>query len=309
MHPGRKLRSIVCLIAAFFAGSLSGLAYGLDTQRHDYEIVAADDSEATRRIVADLRKQIPVAQLFSSQDKHSTKGKSPVYIAIGPAGLRAALTQGSDGVILSLYTSSQVYHAILDGASEPHPKQITAIYAEPSPSDQLRLISMISRKQGGVAVILSNKTAYLEPILQGAAAQLKTPLTVEKFNDGDNINRVLSRIADVPTILAMPDSAVFNAENIRNILVTTYRRSQPVIGFSAPLVKAGALASSYSDIEDIDAQADEILNEFDASGKLPDPQFPRYFSVIVNDDVARSLNIVVDDSVKKFARKPTVRQP
>jgi ABC-type uncharacterized transport system substrate-binding protein len=107
----------------------------------------------------------------------------------------------------------------------------------------------------------------------------------------------------------MPDSAVFNAENIKNILVTTYRRSQPVIGFSAPLVKAGALASSYSDIEDIDAQADEILNDFDASGKLPDPQFPKYFSVIVNDDVARSLNIVIDEPVKKFSRKPTVRQP
>ena len=127
---------------------------------------------------------------------------------------------------------------------------------------------------------------YLEPILQTAAEQLKTPLTVEKFNDGDNINRVLARIANVPVILAMPDGTVYNAENIKNILVTAYRRSQPVVGFSAPLVKAGALASTYSDIEDIDAQAEEILSEFETSGKLPEPQFPKYFSATVNDDVA-----------------------
>lgn len=284
-----------------------------DAQRHDFQIVTTDDSDTTRRIAQDLRKKFPSAQTLTDPAKRKRGGKDPVYITIGPSALRTLLAQRPEGTIISAFTSSQAYRAILESAPENRTAAITAIYAEPSPSVQLRLISMLYKRAVNTAVILSAKTAYLESALRRVASQMRIPipLTVETLSPDDNLNRVLNRLSDAPVILATPDSTVYNAENFRNILVTTYRNNQAVVGFSTALVKAGALATTYSDIEDIDAQIDELVSDFEASGKLPEPQYPKYFSTLVNEDVARSLNIVVDESVKSFSRKPVpmVRQP
>ena len=280
-----------------------------DTQRYEYQIVTTDDTVATKKIVEDLLKKFPSAQTTPDSINRRSKTKKTVFIAIGPSAFRSVLSQARDGVIVSAFTSSQAYHAILESMPELRTAAITAVYAEPSPSVQLRLVSMLYRKPVKVAVILSNKTSYLEPMFQHIASQSWTDLSIEYYGASETLNRVLTRVADAPVILATPDNTIYNAENIRNILVTTYRRNQSVIGFSAALVKAGALASTYSEIEDINAQVDELIADYEASGKLAEPQFPKYFSTIVNEDVARSLNIVVDDSIKKFSRKPVVRQP
>jgi ABC-type uncharacterized transport system substrate-binding protein len=105
-------------------------------------------------------------------------------------------------------------------------------------------------------------------------------------------------------LLALPDNAVFNAENIRNILLSTYRHKQAVVGFSSDMVRAGALASTYSDIEDINVQVAETAAQFVATGTLPSPQFPRYFRTVINEGVARSLDVHIDSAARGFARRP-----
>jgi len=281
-----------------------------DTQSYDFQIVTTDDTGATKKIVEDLLKKFPSAQTTSDSINRHSKTKKTVFIAIGPSAFRSVLSQARDGVIVSAFTSSQAYHAILESMPEqPRTVSVTAIYAEPSPLLQFRLASMLFKRPVKVAAILSNKTTYLEPVLQHMASQSRTDLSIEYYGTTEALNRVLTRVADVPVILATPDSTLFNAENIHTILVTTYRRNQVVIGFSAALVKAGALASTYSEIEDINAQVDELIADYEVSGKLAEPQFPKYFSTIVNENVARSLNMVVDDSIKNFSRKPVVRQP
>jgi ABC-type uncharacterized transport system substrate-binding protein len=136
---------------------------------------------------------------------------------------------------------------------------------------------------------------------------LRGSAEVEALAQGDDINRVLNRIAPNEVLLAMPDSGVYNAENIRNILLSTYRHKQGVIGFSADMVKAGALASTYSEVEDINAQVAELAAAFVATGELAPPQFPRYFSTIVNEGVARSLDIEVGDAARRFAHHAQAR--
>lgn len=283
-------------------------AAGHDTQRHDFQIVATDDGETTKNIVEDLRKKFPSAQVITDATRRRPRTKNTIAIAVGPSSLRSLLSQGTDGIIVSAFTSSQAYRAILDSMPESRTAAITAVYAEPSPAIQFQLIALLYKRPISVAAILSNKTSYLEPILLRAAAQTRIRLTIENFAIGENLNRVLNRLADVQVLLATPDSTVYNPENIRDILVTTYRKNQSVIGFSAALVKAGALASSYSDVDDINTQVDELVSEIEVSGKLPEPQWPKYFGVAVNDDVARSLNFVIDDSVRNFGQKPKVRK-
>lgn len=296
-RPGRLKSGLLLTVSIFFVWTNS--AGNVELSKHRLYVATADQSEDTKHIVEKLQNRFPTAQLTAEPNIVASKQKSTIYIAVGPAALRALLAQGADGVIISVFTSSQTVREILEAAPESKRTTITAVYADPSPIDQLRLVSAIYKKPVRVAVLVRDKNNYLVPLLRHAASQSNIRLSIETVSTGDNINRILGRMADASVLLALPDSTIYNAETIRNILITTYRRDQAVIGFSVAFVKAGALATTYSDVDDILAQVEEMLDEFNNSGRLPEAQFPKYFSVAVNDSVARSLNLVIDDKIKR----------
>ena len=263
-----------------------------------FHIVTGDDSARSRRIADDLYKRlVPLAAMFRTEP---AQRRRMVYIAIGPVALRDVAGRKDDCIVISAFTSSHVWRAVAAGATPARAAAMTAVYAEPAPLDQLRLVALLYRRPVKIAAIIGGDTGYLKPMLRGAAV-------IEELAPGDDINRVLNRVGPNEVLLAMPDSGVYNADNIRNILLSTYRHKQGVIGFSADMVKAGALASTYSEIEDINAQVAEMAAAFAASGALPAPQFPRYFSTIVNHGVARSLDIEVDAAARDFARRAPAR--
>jgi ABC-type uncharacterized transport system substrate-binding protein len=286
------------LAALGLAALLALPAHAGEVHGFRFHIVTGDDSVQTRRIADDLyQRLVPLSAMFRTE---LAQRRRMVYIAIGPVALRDVAHRKDDCVVISAFTSSQVWRAVAAGATPARAAAMTAVYAEPAPADQLRLIALLYRRHVAVAAIIGAGSGHLKPVLRGSAA-------VEEMAPGDDINRILNRIAPNEVLLAMPDSAVYNAENLRNILLSTYRHKQGVIGFSADMVKAGALASTYSGIEDINAQVAEMAAAFVASGELGPPQFPRYFSTIVNEGVARSLDIEVGDAARKFAHRPPAR--
>jgi hypothetical protein len=201
-----------------------------------------------------------------------------------------------DCVVISTFTSSQVVRAIVGKLPAAQAAMFTAVYAEPAPVDQLRLVALLYRRPVRVAAILGADTVFLKPTLEGEQ------VTVLEAHADEDINRLLTQIGQTDVLLALPDSAIYNTENFRNILLSTYRHKQGVIGFSSDMVKAGALATTYSEVGDINAQVNEIVAGYVAGGELSAPQFPRYFRTIVNEGVARSLDVDVPDAVRKFTR-------
>lgn len=259
-------------------------------------------------IVAALRFRFPDATVANHVTKRGPGERQPIYLPVGPEALRYLVNSNTIGPIISTFTSHKVFHTILDKAPG-RAGTTSAVYADPSPAQQVKLIGLIYRKPIKVGVILGSENRHIESVLRRSVTPSQAEVSYEILNPGEDINRILTRLADVQVLLATPDSTVYNAETIRTILVSTYRRNQAVIGFSASIVKAGALASTYSNIEDNVAQIDEMVSDYEATGRLPEPQFPKYFDVLVNSDVARSLNVVIDDQVTNFSRKPGGKQP
>jgi hypothetical protein len=308
-------RRVLAIGAAAVLGGAVGLADAADVARASgfrFQIVAGDDSAVTSRIAQDLyTRMVPIFTAFRTE---LAQKRRMVYVAIGPAALRDVAARKCDCVVIAAYTSNQVWRAVMAGVPAARAASMTAVYAEPAPADQLRLIALLYRRPVRIAAIVGSdggdssgdKSGYEGGTIKAA---LRGVAEVEQFGPGDDINGVLGRIKRAEILLAMPESGVYNTENIRNILLSTYRHSQAVIGFSADMVKAGALASTYSDIEDINAQVADIAAGFVATGALAPPQFPRYFRTIVNDGVARSLNVTVDDAARRFARHAPARRP
>jgi ABC-type uncharacterized transport system substrate-binding protein len=114
--------------------------------------------------------------------------------------------------------------------------------------------------------------------------------------DRDLVDALDSVLEESEVLLVLPDTDVYNAGTIRNILLTSYRKQIPLIGLSQAYVKAGALCAIYSTPAQIAAQAAEAVRQFSVSAKLPPSQYPREFEVSVNLQVARSLDLPVKDA-------------
>ncbi|HWJ93355.1 MAG TPA: hypothetical protein VNT33_01430 [Telluria sp.] len=294
---GTVLRKFA-VMAALALAALPFASHGDELKGYRFQIVTGDDSEVTNRIAADLYKQL--SPVFAEFRTELAQRRRNLTVAIGPAALHEVAARRCDCAVISAFTSSQVVRSVLARLPAARAASFTAVYAEPAPADQLRLIALLYGRPVRIAAIAGPDTSFLKPALQGQ-------VTVQDFSPADDINRVLSRIAQAEVLLALPDNSVYNSETIRNVLLSTYRHKQAVIGFSADMVKAGALATTYSEVEDVNAQVAEMAAAYVRSGVLPPPQFPRYFRTVVNEGVARSLDVRVTDDVRRFERKPPGR--
>jgi len=300
-RQGPKLAALTCgLLFALTAHA----AKPDPAQRYGFEIAPGDDSAITRRIAEDLYKRL--VPTFAAYSTELGQQRRTLVVAIGPAALREVAARRCDCVVVSAFTSSQVFRAIVGKLPPNRAQAITAVYAEPAPQDQLRLAALLYRRPVRVAALLGADTAFLKPAL---SADKVTVLDVGTTGEEGDINQLLNRIAQTDVLLALPDAAVYNTENFRNILLSTYRHKQGVIGFSSDMVKAGALGTTYSEIGDINTQVAEIAAAYVEGGQLPAPQFPHYFRTIVNEGVARSLDIVVDEAARHFARPAPAPRP
>ena len=291
----KRLRALCAgLVLAAGAAAVTAAAAPVPTASgYRFQIVTGDDSSLTVRIAEDLYKRL--VPTFAAFRTELAQRRRLVLVAIGPVALRDAAARRCDCVVIAAFTSSQVWRSVVDALPPARFKSMTAVYAEPAPGDQVRLAALLYRRPVRVAAILGPDTAFLLPVLAGQADVLQA-------GPEDNMGDLLSRIGRSEVLLALPDSAIYNPENIRNILLSTYRRKQAVIGFSSDMVKVGALATTYSEIEDINAQVAEMAAAFVASGALPAPQFPHYFRTAINEGVARSLDIAVTNEARSFAR-------
>jgi hypothetical protein len=282
------------LILAQPSLSVAAPAYG-------FQIVSDDDSRLTRQIVEDLtvRLKWTMAAFIPS---------SNIYITIGPSALRAQLARPSDGVIIAAYTSGAVFRSLLAAAPKAQRSRTTALYAEPSPADQLRLIGMLYKRPVRIAALVGRQSGQLASQLREQASHDGVDLHIEPM-DAQDLNLALAQLGKTQVLLAVPDHSVYHTESIRNILLTTYRRNVGVIGFSSDMVNAGALASTYSDIEDINTQLAEMVAEMAGAGTLPAQQYPRYFKVKVNEGIARSLGVQVDTAVLALSRQRPAGRP
>lgn len=108
----------------------------------------------------------------------------------------------------------------------------------------------------------------------------------------DNINdsrplQNLFRNSDV--LLGLDDPQLYNSKTAKNLLLSSYAQQLPLVGPNAGFVRAGSLASTYSDQADWLAVLDRLLDHPPAN--WPRSLYPEHFKVVGNPQVARSLGI------------------
>ncbi len=267
-------------------------------------MLVSDDSESTQQIVAALLRHHPAASVTHDVNALPVREGAAVYLAAGPAALQSALGAMLPGPLLSLFVSSTAYARAVRLAVPPSKHALSAIYAEASPLNQMRLIRLLYARRVTVGVLLSASTADLEPELAGAARTAGLDLVVHRVDAGDNPVRALAALASAQVLLTLPDPDIYSIQNLRPLLEATYRRRQGAIGFSTALVRAGTLAAAYASIDDVIAQVGTMADAL-GEGRATPPQHPAFWRVMVNDSVARSLNLIVDAATLALGNSPS----
>jgi putative ABC transport system substrate-binding protein len=275
----------------------------------ELHVLGADDSPVNRQIVLALKARLTIPVIEVDVHSAETRQGGALHVALGPQALKQALAADIKSPLLSLFTSSQTYRQLVaqGGAALRDRGLVSAIYAEAPPLAQLQLIGALFERRVNVGVLLSEASGHLERPLQQAAAQVGIDLMLERVNASSDVVRALSRFTGLHALLMVPDSTLYTADSLRAMLESTYRRRLPVIGFSPATVSAGTLAAAHAGIDDVVADLADVMEAWAAqtSSALPDPRFPRYWRVAVNESVARSLGVPISDKVRQLGRAPS----
>ena len=184
-------------------------------------------------------------------------------------------------------------------SSTQHPR-VSLLWSDPPLERQLRLIASILPQARRIGVLYGAESEFLLPELRQQAAALELEIVPQRW---DNINdsrplQTLFRNSDV--LLGLDDPQLYNPKTAKNLLLSSYAQQLPLVGPNAGFVRAGSLASTYSDQADWLAVLDRLLDHPPAG--WPHTLYPDHFKVVGNPQVARSLGIEQVDEASVAAR-------
>ena len=224
--------------------------------------------------------------------------QSCLTVTLGAHALTAALKAKLPFPILSVLIRKSTFLEIINEYRLPFSK-VSAIYLDQPLSRQLALLQHLLAKEEkrSIGVLLGAQSLAEQEQLQRLARKANLALTSIYINQFENPVSVLDLLLDeTDAVLAIPDSRIYHPKTVRGILLTSFRRHIPLIGYSQAFVNQGALAAVYATPKQIAQQtARAIIEQIKNPEKmLPSPAYAQDFTVTVNTQVARSLGIAIE---------------
>lgn len=226
----------------------------------------------------------------------SSSARPDLIVTAGAQALRNVLAAGGPTPIIATLLPRRSYDQILAEAPSPRPR-ITAITLDQPAARQASFLRRLLPDQKRVGMLVGDDSpvnmAQFRQQLSAAGFSLDSESASE--HAGGLLGALNALLPRVNVLLAQPDSNIYKRDNIKAILVTTYRHQRPVVAYSAAFVKAGALAALYSTPTQIAGQTAELIL---GTAPLPNgPLSPSMFAISVNQNVAQALGLVVPDEI------------
>ncbi|MGR9117695.1 MAG: ABC transporter substrate-binding protein, partial [Gammaproteobacteria bacterium] len=178
----------------------------------------------------------------------------------------------------------------------PHSKSHYAIYLDQPVTRQLNLITMILPHIKSIGVLTAEFSAVKLDTLRLEARLRNLKIINRTVTSVSELHKQLNElIVESDVLLALPDPVIHNRETVPYLLLTSYRYNVPVIGFSNAYVNAGAIAAVFSSPQQIARQIRELSENILVNKPEQKVYSPKYFSVTLNKNVARSLELRLAD--------------
>ncbi|CAG0946474.1 hypothetical protein GPROT2_03762 [Gammaproteobacteria bacterium] len=262
-------------------------------------VVIGEEGAAHAEVAARIRSRLEPAvkvSLHRTADVAPGPGEARLLVAVGAkAAARLAIARDNTPLLVTLLPQEAFERLAADSRSRGSTRPLSAVYLDQPVGRQLDLLRLAVPKARRIGVLLGTEAGSGFNALSAAAIERALDLKVRRIARPDELAAELQALLpETDLLLAVPDASVFNAGTIQMILLSAYRRQQPLVGFSAAYTRAGALVSLHSTPAQIGEQAADMIDAALARGALPPPQHPRQFVVTTNPHVAHSLGIPIE---------------
>lgn len=248
-------------------------------------------SAALNEALAKSNANVTITEsLADAASRPNGNAKTDLVVAVGMKAAELATAEFKSPVLVVMVPRTG-YEALL-GTHPVHHRSaaVSAIYLDQPWSRQLNFIRAVLPDSSTVGVLYSPDAPITLPRLPRGMS-----LNAQSVRSSENLFAALENILAISDVLlVVPDSQIYSSNNVRNILLTSYRYRVPMIGISHTYVNAGALGAIFSTPGQLAGQTGEVIAAFAENRQLPEPQYPASFSFALNWQVARSLGIVLD---------------
>jgi len=313
-----KLASLLLLLAAFlptYAVAYTGVTIVMSTASTT-NLTFIDSFK--KALTVNKQQAFKVTVINLSEVEHLRVAEnSELVVALGVKALTESSKLKFTTPVLGVFTPLPIFNQLLFKSGR-RLGNFSAIVLDQPYRRQIGLARIALPKAKNLGILLGTTSNRYEDFLQQGAEKSGFSVDIEEVTSEAELIPKLERIFDInDALLAIPDPVIYNRETAQPILLTSYRHEVPVFGYSRSYVKAGALASVFSNAKHLAKQAAEIAVKAQKSENvLPPPQVPKYFSVIINRQVQRSLNLKIADEnviyqrlLKLESSQPTGVQP
>jgi putative ABC transport system substrate-binding protein len=278
----------------FYATVLLATAAQADTL--NVRLILSDSSPPYQQFATAFNKSLSASKLnvFIIESQVIDDTPTDLIIAVGMKATKLAFAQTGTPT-LAVMIPRTGYENLLDQVLPPKSgRPVSAIYLDQPWNRQLDFLHAALPEQRRIGLLYSADTRIDVARLRQHIAKLGGSLVAKQIAPAESLFSSLESVLDnSDVLLAVPDSSIYSSNNIRNILLTSYRYRIPLIGLSQSYVNAGALCAIFSTPEQLAEQASSTTVLFAQSGQLPGSQYSAAFSIAVNQQVARSLGIVL----------------
>ncbi|MDP2505746.1 hypothetical protein [Oceanobacter sp. 3_MG-2023] len=296
-----SFRQWLRLLALPLLIGLSGTANALELLFITHKIVGLVSELAEKTATgSDARSTV---LLLTDPAINTAVASADVVVLVGPVAIQQVAS-------LPLPDDMPVVAALITREDSINANYLSsALYLEPPLMRQVALAHEIMGRKVPLG-LLASSPERLQTLCCSPQALREHGVSAYFINDYPSMNRALvDLLQDNQALVGIYDPELFSAANIKNILITAYRQNRPLIGPSSAYIRAGALATTYSDIDDIVRRLVEIIQQGLRSGHWPEPGYNPYFNVRYNGQVARSLNLVLPDEQEMVNRLRDREQP
>lgn len=287
--PSRKTPILGRLLAGLCL-VFAGLLNNLEASAADILLTGAEDSPGMQSFTQALSALRPADNVrFQPLASLPAPGKLPVgtrliLLDLPSLDWRLQDAQGPATLVLRISRLQARQHL---GATLP--PRLSLLWSDPPLDRQLHLTRLLLPQAKRVGVLFDSHSEFLLKELHQAAHSLGLEVVTERW-DNTNDNRPLQTLLkNSDVLLGLDDPDLYNPKTAKNLLLSSYARQLAMIGPNAGFVRAGSLASTYSDQSDWLAMLDELLDRPPAT--WPRTRYPQRFKVLSNPQVARSLGI------------------
>ncbi|MNF49041.1 ABC transporter substrate binding protein [compost metagenome] len=278
-----RLLAMLCLLSA-------GLLSSVTCHAADILLAGAEDSPGMQAFTQALSERRPNDTVrFQALAKLPAPGNLPDntrLILLDLASLDWRLQDSAGPATLVLRISRLQARQRLN---ETHPPRLCLLWSDPSLERQLRLIKVLLPQVKRVGVLYDNQSEFLLNDLRRAAGPLGLEVVTQRWENTHDSRPLQALLKNSDVLLGLDDPDLYNPQTVKNLLLSSYARQIALVGPNAGFVKAGSLASTYSDQHDWLTILDELLDQ--PTSTWPRTHYPNRFKVASNPQVARSLGI------------------